>query len=102
MKRDPIITIVTPTYNRGDKLPELFRSLCSQTCKDFRWLCIDDGSTDNTNDIIKSFKHHMSNNDCGFSVDYIHKENGGKHTALNIAIRTVTTDLFLLLIRMIF
>lgn len=97
MKRDPIITIVTPTYNRGDKLPELFRSLCSQTCKDFRWLCIDDGSTDNTHDIINSFKHHMSNNDCGFSVDYIHKENGGKHTALNLGVKKAKGELTLIL-----
>jgi len=94
MKRAPIITIVTPTYNRGDKLPELFHSLCAQTCQDFRWLCIDDGSTDNTHDIVESFKQYLTYNDCGFSVDYIYKENGGKHTALNIAIKTVATDLF--------
>ncbi len=94
MKRTPIITIITPTYNRRDKLTNLFRSLCAQTCKDFTWLCVDDGSTDNTHDIIDSFRQYFAQNDCGFTVGYIYKENGGKHTALNIAIKTVTTDLF--------
>ena len=71
------VTVLTPTYNRGSLLPKLFRSLKQQSNKDFQWLIIDDGSTDNTKQIVSSFSA------ANFSIDYHYKENGGKHTALN-------------------
>lgn len=46
------LTIFTPTYNRAYILPQLYKSLCEQTCKDFVWLVVDDGSTDNTKDLV--------------------------------------------------
>ena len=52
----PKITIVTPTYNRTDRLRLLFESLKKQTESDFIWMIIDDGSTDNTEDVIRAFK----------------------------------------------
>lgn len=74
------ITILTPTYNRKELLQRLYKSLCEQTCREFQWLVIDDGSTDSTQEqmekIIKQEK---------ICVDYKRKENGGKHTALNYA-----------------
>jgi len=82
-----LITIVTPSFNRADKLPNLYSSLCRQTKKDFIWLVIDDGSTDNSKNIIATFNHKE------FPIQYIYKENGGKHTALNVAFREVTTEL---------
>lgn len=71
------ITFLTPTYNRAQLLPRLYESLCRQTKKDFQWLIIDDGSTDHTEEVVRSF------HPAGFTIDYIKKENGGKHTAMN-------------------
>ena len=71
------ITFLTPTYNRAPMLPKLYESLCRQTKKNFQWLIIDDGSTDHTEEVVKSFQP------IGFRIDYIKKENGGKHTAMN-------------------
>lgn len=74
--RSPILSVVTPTYNRAELLKRCFDSLCRQTDKDFEWVIVDDGSTDNTQEVIKSFT-------ADFSIVRKVKENGGKHTALN-------------------
>lgn len=79
------ITILTPTYNRAYTLPRLYKSLCRQSCKDFMWLIVDDGSVDDTKDVVSSFK-------ADFPLHYIYKENGGKHTALNTGMKYITTD----------
>lgn len=76
---EPILTILTPTYNRCDLLPKLYQSLQKQTNKNFQWLVIDDGSTDNTGEYMKNI--HEDN----FIFEYHYKTNGGKHTALNYA-----------------
>lgn len=82
------ITIITPTYNRAKKLCKLYNSLKNQTNKEFIWLIIDDGSTDNTEDITNQF---ISEN--RIKIEYYKKQNGGKHTALNIGIKKIQTDL---------
>lgn len=82
-----VVTIVTPTYNRGKLLPHLYKSLCQQTVKDFQWLIIDDGSQDNTRAIVKSMSHAL------FPLEYYYKENGGKHTALNYSHPYIKGDL---------
>jgi len=66
----------------------LFESLLQQTVKDFEWLIIDDGSTDNTRGIIDEFKKQAD-----FPIGYVYKENGGKHTALNVGIRQIDSEL---------
>ena len=83
------VTILTPTYNRANYLTKLFESLCAQTDKDFEWLIIDDGSTDNTEEIIKK----IENNNADFTIRYFQKENGGKHTALNFSHAYLRTEL---------
>ena len=50
-----MITIFTPTYNRAYIIDKLYESLCSQSCKDFEWLIVDDGSSDETELLIDSF-----------------------------------------------
>ena len=49
------ISIITATYNREKLLSRLYKSLCEQTCKDFEWIVIDDGSVDNTEQLIKNY-----------------------------------------------
>lgn len=76
------LTIITPTYNRCDKIGKLYDSLTRQSCQNFQWLVIDDGSTDGTEDWFLKLiatKDRTST----FLIDYHKKENGGKHTALN-------------------
>ena len=89
MKHNNFITIFTPTYNRGYTLTKLYDSLCRQTEKSFDWLIVDDGSTDNTPSLVRDFQTENK-----LSINYIHKENGGKHTALNVALDIVQTELF--------
>ena len=52
---DKIITIFTPTYNRAYKLPDLYVSLCKQTSQHFEWLIVDDGSTDETEQLVDAW-----------------------------------------------
>lgn len=83
------LTIVTPAYNRADKLPALYESLCQQTSDDFNWLVVDDGSQDGTKQVIEKMEQEGR-----LLISYLYKPNGGKHTALNLAIKTVKTELF--------
>ena len=83
------LTVFTPAYNRAHTLPRTYESLCNQKCKDFCWLIIDDGSTDDTEQLVKGWMEK----DNGFEIQYIYKENGGMHTAHNIAYENITTEL---------
>lgn len=83
------ITVFTPAYNRADLLKRCYESMCRQTNKNFIWMIIDDGSTDNTKEVVDLWK---SNNN-GFEIQYYYKENGGLHTAYNEAIAHINTEL---------
>lgn len=83
------LTVFTPTYNRAHTIQRLYNSLLKQDCKEFVWLIIDDGSIDNTKDLVKEWQ----NNKNGFEIRYIYKENGGMHTAHNIAYENISTEL---------
>ena len=82
------ITVLTPAYNRGKLLEKLYESLCAQDCKDFEWLIVDDGSTDDTSERVEQMKQTAD-----FPISYHRKENGGKHTALNYAYQFIKTPL---------
>lgn len=82
------ITIFTTTYNRKSLLQRLFVSIKKQTDHNFIWLIVDDGSTDGTSDLVESF---MEDSDVNFKIDYIKKENGGKHTAMKIGFERTQT-----------
>lgn len=84
----PSLTVFTPSYNRALLLPRLYRSLCEQSCLKFKWLIIDDGSTDNTSALIS--KWQAENN---ILIEYIYKPNGGFHTAHNLAYQNIKTEL---------
>ena len=83
------ITVFTPAYNRAKTLPRTYSSLVKQDCKDFVWLIVDDGSTDETGELVKKWKQA----DNGFEIRYIYKENGGMHTAHNTAYENIDTEL---------
>lgn len=83
------ITVFTPTYNRAYILGKCYESLNRQTCKDFIWLIIDDGSTDGTEELV----HSWMAQDNGYEIRYIYKENGGLHTGYNAAIEVMDTEL---------
>lgn len=84
------VSIFTPTYNRAYTLGDLYNSLVEQTNKDFEWIIVDDGSTDNTEELVK--KICEQNND--FSIIYKKVENGGKHRAINIGAQLAKGELF--------
>jgi len=69
----PKVTILTPSYNRAHTLPRVFESLQNQTFKNFEWLVIDDGSTDNTKDLVEGFQKEAD-----FKIRYYHQENQHK------------------------
>lgn len=89
MDKKVILTIFTPAYNRAHTLPRTYESLCRQNCKDFIWLIVDDGSRDNTAQLV----HQWQGKDNGFEIRYIYKENGGMHTAHNTAYENIDTEL---------
>ncbi|BCK00820.1 glycosyltransferase family 2 protein [Anaerocolumna chitinilytica] len=85
----PYITVFTPTYNRFNLLHYCYNSLKRQTIKNFEWLIIDDGSTDNTKELVEKWM----NEEKDFHINYRYKNNGGLHTAYNMAIENMNTEL---------
>lgn len=72
-------TVFTPAYNRAHTLRRLYESLMRQSFRDFEWLVVDDGSTDNTEELIGELIGERP----FFEINYIKTENGGKHRAIN-------------------
>lgn len=76
-----LVTVFTPTYNRGYTLERLFDSLQSQTSKNFEWVIVDDGSTDNTELLVNTFIEKAD-----FKINYCKKVNQGKYIAINLGL----------------
>lgn len=87
-----ILTIFTPTYNRAYILPESYNTLKKQTCKDFVWLIVDDGSTDNTEEIVKKWISEGN-----ITIEYYKTINQGKPSATNLSIEKCHTPLWVCL-----
>lgn len=98
------LTVFTPTYNRVDLISRGYEALCCQTCHDFKWLIIDDGSNDKTGELVRSWMS-VDTIKCvdggfeGFSkeapwlkIRYCYKENGGLHTGYNKAAELMDTE----------
>ena len=68
-----LITVFTPTYNRAYCLNKCYESMQKQSCKAFDWLIVDDGSTDNTKELVEKWIKQKTE----FNIRYIYKENGG-------------------------
>lgn len=115
-----LLTIFTPAYNRKHTISRTYESLRKQTCKDFKWLIIDDGSTDGTREWVESLgngswvmsqaydwmgrctannssdRHYVveiANGDSTLHIDYIYKPNGGLYTGYNVAYDIIDTEL---------
>lgn len=86
------LTVFTPTFNRAHTLPRAYASLERQTSRDFAWLVIDDGSTDDTKALIAAWKPVAD-----FEIHYIYQENRGKHAAHNCAVAHAESDLLLIM-----
>ena len=85
----PLLTVFTPTYNRAYILPQCYEAMKRQTCKDFVWLIVDDGSTDNTKELVDSWLSQ----DNGFTLRYVYQENKGMHGAHNLAYENIDTEI---------
>lgn len=82
-------TVFTPTYNRAYIISALYKSLCRQSFTDFEWVVVDDGSTDNTEELIASFIAEKR-----LDITYIKVPNGGKHRAINRGVEVARGELF--------
>lgn len=85
------ITVFTATYNRAYIIEKLYHSLQRQTFRDFEWLVVDDGSSDETEQVIEQWK--AAGND--FSIRYYKQQNGGKCRAINHGLELVKGELFI-------
>lgn len=85
-----MVTVFTPTYNRAHMLPNLYKSLQSQTCKNFEWLIVDDGSEDNTEAMVENWIKSRNL----FPIRYYKVQNGGKMRAINYGVLLATGEIF--------
>ena len=83
----PTITVLTPTYNRADKLGRLFESLTAQTYRDFEWVVVDDGSVDDTARVMEAwvkdarFKYHRLPKNIGNMANVMIQNGGCSHAS---------------------
>ncbi len=84
------ITVFTPTYNRAYAITNLFESLKKQEKFNFEWVVVDDGSTDNTEELFNEITKDFSM----FPIKYYKQSNGGKHRAINTGLDMAESELF--------
>jgi len=78
-QKEPLVTVIMPVYNGANYIGEAIDSVLSQSYRKFELVIVDDGSTDNTKEVISRYKDER--------INYIYKENGGPSSARNCAIR---------------
>ena len=114
-----LLTVFTPAYNRAHTINRTYESLCRQTCKDFEWLIIDDGSSDGTREWIESLGEKVIESGIAYDwmgrivgvtdnnhfvidakkgnnhirIEYVYKPNGGLYTGYNVAFQSIQTEL---------
>lgn len=89
---DYLFTVFTPTFDRAHVLGRVHDSLVNQTFRDFEWVIVDDGSTDDTAKVVETWKNQNL-----FPLRYFRQENQGKHVAFNRGVREAKGELFLTL-----
>jgi len=88
----PKVDVIIPAYNAAKYLPAAIESVAAQTFEDWRILLIDDGSTDNTAEVVSPFIERL-----GTKLKYIRKPNGGLPAARNTAIQSSSAEFLALL-----
>ena len=83
------VCVFTPTYERAYILPVLYESLVAQTSHDFVWMIVDDGSTDGTQELVRSWIERGE-----IAIDYVKTVNGGKPRAINLGVSRCDSPLF--------
>lgn len=83
-------TVFTPTYNRAHTLPRVYDCLKRQTFCDFEWLIVDDGSTDNTRELVAGWQRENL-----FPIRYFWQENAHKKVAFNRGVQEAEGEFFL-------
>ena len=86
---NPAVSIITPTYNRAHLLPRVWHSLLCQSMRNFQWIVVDDGSTDNTTNIVEEF--------ADLRITYIWQHNSGVNVARNHGHQKVLADFIIYL-----
>lgn len=86
MNNKVALSIVSPSYNKGATIQRLYDSLIRQTCHDFEWIVINDGSTDNTVEMIKSFHTGL------FPIRFVDKINEGLNRTYNLGVMMAQGD----------
>ena len=86
---EKLITVFTPTYNRKSLIPHLYKSLCEQDCQDFVWLVVDDGSSDGTEELLRSWMAEGK-----VDIRYYYQQNAGKMQAHNRGVELCETEYF--------
>lgn len=84
-----MITVFTPAYNRSKLLCRLYNSLLKQSDKSFEWVVVDDGSADDTKNVIENWINENS-----IKIKYIYQNNQGKHVAFNNGVNNAEGELF--------
>ncbi|SKA11930.1 glycosyltransferase family A protein [Consotaella salsifontis] len=92
ISKAPFFTIFTPTYNRAALLPRAFESIETQGFRDFEWIVVDDGSTDETEALVRGWREQAS-----YPIDYIRQANLGRYKAINCGIQLAKGELFVIL-----
>lgn len=86
----PLFTVFTATLNRAHTLPRVLDCLERQTLRDFEWLIVDDGSTDDTRALVADWRSRTD-----FPVRYVYQDHAGKHVAFNRGVREAAGRFFL-------
>jgi glycosyltransferase involved in cell wall biosynthesis len=86
---DIVFTVFTPTYNRQHTLNRVYESLRMQTFKAFEWVIVDDGSIDNTKELVSQWQEES-----WFPIRYFYQSNQGKHIAYNRGVAEARGELF--------
>ncbi|VFR20909.1 Dolichol-phosphate mannosyltransferase in lipid-linked oligosaccharide synthesis cluster [plant metagenome] len=87
-----LFTVFTPTFNRAHTLGRVYASLRAQTCTDFEWLIVDDGSTDGTEALVRGWMAEAP-----FPLRYLTQDHGHKKAAFNRGVREANGELFVAL-----